>query len=123
MPEEPMKRIMSTTECPNCGSTEFLVESTFQEEAVARSIDASKISPKPGLTQDPITQVYVFSTNIGIQLGIDIQTTVTGIVLDACMQCGTIFAKEMYKGKGKLDVGQQQPPRHHMPPNQLGHFS
>ena len=124
MPDESIDMIFSATKCPNCGGNKFLVESTFKEETDKRNIDISDMpSPRPGLTPQPLIQVYSFPDDIGIKLGVGGGVIVTSVVLDACTECGTIVAKEIFKGKGKLTNAQpkQQPgQKRNMPPDTFG---
>ncbi len=97
--------------CPNCGGKQFLFEKLFAEERAKGKIsDMVKDVGLPlnGAIADPTRPALSFPVVL--------------ITMDICLDCGTYFAKKIFKGLGQPQMMQPQPQQAPQPGKGIFHL-
>ena len=94
-----VKLPMEFNSCPNCGSTERVIES-----AVAGAVERKEMEPVPNIfafaSQTPIFDVSRAQTIVVARK----QVPVIFIGYDVCCQCGTMYAVKVEQHTGVIDM-------------------
>lgn len=90
--------------CPNCGSTESFAAIETQEEIEKGNLAKDSKTPimfsQTRIFNPKDNRVLLFRKQFPLLLGF----------YDVCIQCGTIYCKEMHKTVGVMDVEVKQEP-------------